>query len=186
MVLNDSVLKDILPYLFDFEQSSTNINNVEKQINPNSIDLTLDKYVMHMKKNKQFVYGESNEDCWETQYYTSDDLILLPNECVLCCTREYIIMPDCLCGQLFTKSTLGRMFVNHMMAGVIDAGFKGRITLEFKNDSHNTVIIPFGSRVVQMIYTKLIDKASEPYYNRNSRYMFATQCEPPKREMNNG
>lgn len=186
MVLNDGLIENMIYQLFDFDKSDTTIEHVLQQINPNSIDLTLDRYVMRMKKDKVFIYGEENKDSWEGEFCTSDDLILLPDECVLCCTREYVVMPDFLCGQLFTKSTLGRTFVNHMMAGVIDAGFKGKITLEFKNDSHNTIFIPFGSRVVQMIYTELTSKATEPYYNRNSRYMYAEQCEPPKKELNNG
>ena len=186
MVLNDSALENMLPYLFDFERSSTCYDVVKHQINPNSIDFTLDRYVMHMKKNKHLTYGSSNEDCWDSQYNVEDNLILLPNECVLCCTREYIIMPPYLCGQLFTKSTLGRMFVNHMMAGVIDAGFEGKVTLELKNDSQNVISIPFGSRIVQMVYSELKNKAVKPYGNRNSRYMYAEQCEQPKQEIING
>ena len=49
MVLNDSTLENMLPYLFDFERSSTCYDVVKHQINPNSIDFTLDRYVMHMK-----------------------------------------------------------------------------------------------------------------------------------------
>ena len=173
--------------MFDFEKSSTETNekNIINQINPNSIDLTLDRKIMRMKENSYVIYGQNTEDFWEIINSEYDDLYLAPNECVLCCTREYVIMPPDLCGQLFTKSTLGRTFVNHMMAGVIDAGFHGRITLEFKNDSNNNISIPFGSRVVQLVYSELCTPAKKPYDVRNSRYNLATSCEPPKEERMN-
>lgn len=183
MILNDATLKENLHRLFDFEKSDTIIEEVCKQINPNSIDLTLDRFVTRMEKSKPLIYGAENKGCWESTYDTSNNLVLLPNECVLCCTKEYVIMPDDLCGQLFTKSTLGRMFVNHMMAGVIDAGFEGRITLEFKNDSPNVIYIPYGSRVVQLVYSELYEKAKEPYSQRKSRYNHAECCEAPKEEI---
>ena len=169
MILNDSILENKLFQLFDFDKSSTNRISVLHQINPNSIDLTLDRYIMRMKDSLWLNYGSENQDCWNFEYSEDDCLILYPDDCVLCCTREYVIMPNDLCGQLFTKSTLGRMFVNHMMAGVIDAGFEGKITLEFKNDSQNIICIPFGSRVVQMVYSKLYEEAKQPYNKRNSR-----------------
>ena len=92
------------------------------------------------------------------------------------------MVPPNLCGQVFTKSTLGRTFVNHMMAGVIDAGFEGKLTLEFKNDSQNDIVIPFGSRVVQLVYMLLCEKSKEPYNMRKNRYNKAEQCESAKSE----
>ena len=73
------------------------------------------------------------------------------NDIILGATREYVTMPEDMCGQLYTKSTMGRMFINHMMAGVVDAGFQGVLTLELRNDGVHTVRLPVGARVVQMI-----------------------------------
>ena len=183
MILNDVSIKNMVYQLFDFDKSDTSIENVLQQINPNSIDLTLDRHVMKTNGYYNITYGEDNADYWNYSYEIGNGILLYPNECVLCCTREYITMPPDLCGQIFTKSTFGRMFVNHMMAGVVDAGFEGKITLEFKNDSQNNVLIPFGSRVVQLVYMQLCEKAGEPYNIRKSRYNKAEQCEASKMEI---
>ena len=184
MILNDSTLELRLNQLFDFEKSSIDIDTVHKQINPNSIDLTLDRHIMYPWNEYILTYGEeTNKDCWNYKYEEGNYLILEPNKYVLACTQEYVIMPNDLCGQLFTKSSLGRMFINHMMAGVIDAGFEGKITLELKNDSKNIVRIPFGSRIVQLVYTQLCKPAQMPYYVRPSRYGFAEKCEPSMKEV---
>lgn len=180
MVLNDATIENMLYQLFDFNKSSTTVSSVKEQINPNSVDLTLDRDVMRINGHYTVMYGEDNSNCWKYKYETEDNLLIKPNECILCCTREYIVMPQNLCGQVFTKSTFGRMFVNHMMAGVVDAGFEGRLTLEFKNDSQNDIIIPFGSRVVQLVYMQLCEKAKEPYNMRKNRYNKAEQCEAAK------
>lgn len=183
MILNDETIKGMLYQLFDFYKSSATVGEIEEQINPNSIDLTLDRHIMRMNGHSTVVYGEDNSNCWKYHYDTGDNLLIKPNECILCCTREYLIMPPNICGQVFTKSTLGRMFVNHMMAGVVDAGFEGKLTLEFKNDSPNDIIIPFDSRVVQLVYMQLCEKAKEPYNMRESRYKWAERCEAAKSEV---
>ena len=91
-------------------------------------------------------------------------------------------MPEDMCGQLFTKSTLGRMFINHMMAGVIDAGFHGVLTLELKNDGVHTIRIPVGARIVQMVCYGLAFVPDRTYgeATRKSRYMNARTVETAK------
>ena len=186
MVLNDERIDKNLHKLFDFSKSDTTEEEVRKQINPNSIDLTLDRHIMYPCNTHTVTYGDDMSMYWKYEYYNSDYLVLKPDSYILACTREYVVMPNDICGQLFTKSTLGRMFVNHMMAGVIDAGFEGKITLELKNDSKNTVRIPFGSRIVQMVYSQLIEPAKIPYYMKLNKYCFAEKCEPPMKDISYG
>ena len=183
MILNDGILQSRIDELFDFEKSDTTRDAIIQQINPNSIDLTLDRHIMCPRGGYIVPYGYDMSNYWRYKYEEGECLTLEPNEYILACSREYIVMPHDICGQLFTKSTLGRMFVNHMMAGVIDAGFEGKITLELKNDSMNTVEIPFGSRIVQMVYSQLCEPAKVPYCMRPSRYCFAERCEAPMKEV---
>ena len=103
MVLNDSTIENMLYQLFDFNKSSTTVSSVKEQINPNSVDLTLDRDVMRINGYYTVMYGEDNSNCWKYKYETGDNLLIKPNECILCCTREYIVMPPNLCGQVFTK-----------------------------------------------------------------------------------
>jgi len=194
MILSDGTIKEKIYGLVDFGLSEgITESDVLQQINPNSIDLTIGAYYKRPMKSygsTQWTYGFKNEteaakyadEAWKTYRAKSGFILLEPNAVVLAVTREYIRMPHDTCGQIFTKSTLGRMFINHMMAGVIDAGFEGRLTLELKNEGQHTVKIPVGSRVVQMVFQSLDKPAERPYCYRNSRYYLAETVECAKME----
>lgn len=192
MILSDKTITKRLSELIWIPKSdkSVTVEGLLSQINPNSFDLTisdtfkrpvngLDAPIVYgfQNKHEQEVY---QQDYWQEYVSPNGYILLKPNHVVLACTREYIRMPKDLCGQLFTKSTLGRMFINHMMAGVIDAGFEGRLTLELKNDGIHTIRIPVGARIVQMVIYKLDYVPDEAYNDRNSRYMNAETVECAK------
>ena len=192
MILTDNQIIMRIDSMFDFEKSDgVTKENLIKQVNPNSIDLTISKDFKRPNTiNNDVMYGFSCEEerkLYDLAYWTdyqSDDgyITLRPNECLLGVTQEYVTMPDDICGQIFTKSTLGRMFINHMMAGVVDAGFHGRLTLELKNDGVHTIRIPVGARIVQMICYKLGETPKKVYSDesRNSRYNGAMTVETAK------
>ena len=177
MVLGEAEIKKLSNSIVDIERSeNVTFADVWRQINPASIDLTIGAQYY---KAKNFIssvtYGLQDEN--EVRKYTSDlywyiknandnngFIELLPGDAVLAVTREYINMPNGVCGQIFTKSTLGRMFINHMMAGFVDPGFHGRLTLELVNDGCHTIKIPVGARIVQMILSEVI--GSGFYYGR--------------------
>lgn len=192
MILTDAILKERISEMFDFNKSE-NVTEAEilTQINPNSIDLTIGKEYMRPNAiNNPVVYGFSCAEerklydlAYWTRYAADDGYVLLkPNDIILGVTREYVTMPHDVSGQLFTKSTMGRMFINHMMAGLVDAGFHGRLTLELKNDSIHTIRIPVGAPVVQMTCFGLNPTPDQPYGDkaRNSRYMYAETVESAK------
>ena len=177
MVLGESKIVKLSKMLVDTERSeNVTFADVLKQINPASIDLTIGaQYYKAKNFISSITYGLQDEN--EARKYTSDlywyvknaddnfvFIELLPGDAVLAVTREYISMPSNVCGQIFTKSTLGRMFINHMMAGFVDPGFHGRLTLELVNDGCHTVKIPVGARIVQMILSEV--NGSGFYYGR--------------------
>lgn len=160
----------------------TERERVDEQINPNSIDLTLETY--YYTPNPGGVpleYGKGTpKGYWKPGTGT---LRMEPGDVVLAGTREYVRMPAGYCGQIFTKSSLGRMFINHMMAGVIDSGFEGRLTLELKNEGKHTVCLPGGARVVQLVVYKMAGVPDASYTQRAaSRYSFAEGIEFSKAE----
>ena len=163
MVLSDRELQKIGPRVINYFDP--------RLVNPNSIDLRLGNTIRYPIRNENIlIYGEQNNDQenWrDIEDISRDGLILNPGECVLACTYEKINLPADLYGQIFIKSTLGRMFINHMLAGVVDAGFYGNLTLEFKNDGVHSVLIPYMSRVVQLVLFRLDQTAENPY---NGRY----------------
>ena len=185
MILNDRTISELIEHgvLVDLGQSEDcTLKGVLDQVNPNSLDLTIGKVVRYPYRGEMVTtYGRDNNDSFPFRREV-ECIALTPGDYCLAVAREYILMPDNLCGQVFLKSSLGRLFVNHMLAGVVDAGYEGRLTLEFKNDSNNTVYIPVGSRVVQLVLMQLSGVAGKPYGDRRSRYQGATEPEGSKEQ----
>lgn len=192
MILADRQIQTALDSMFDLYRSKgVTPKDLLTQINPNSIDLTIGK--SYKRPNRvslpvEYGFGSADEgEMYGTAYWTDfeaeDGFIeMKPGDIILGHTREYVTMPEAMCGQIFTKSTLGRMFINHMMAGVVDAGFHGVLTLELHNAGVHTIRIPVGARVVQLICYKLDVTPDRPYgaYGRGSRYMEAGTVESAK------
>ncbi len=186
VLCDKEISKYIQSGMIDFSRSETDWDTVKKQINPNTLDLTLGKFIQWPKETeKPLVFGRNYEasEFWELQEVNPDEGILLtPGDLFLGCSREYFCMPNNVCGQVFTKSSLGRVFINHMMAGVIDAGFEGTITLELRNEGKHNVVIPYGARVVQIQFSYLNDVPELDYSQRTSRYMGQIRPEPARPE----
>ena len=142
-----------------------------EQVNANSIDLTIGKDLLFPNPGGTFL--ETSLDSLGRDIY--------PGQTLLAATNEVILMPRNLCGQIFTKSSWGRVFLNHMMAGVIDAGFIGTITLELKNEGNQVVKIHPNERIVQMIFMQLNRPAEADYRDRkSSKYMYQDGPTPAK------
>ena len=190
MILRDITITGMLPNIIDLDRSdkTVDLNSLISQVNPNSLDLTIgNKYKRPVKHPAPVTYGfegPNDRERYDFEYWVDEQderyITLEPDQSVLACTREYITMPENLCGQLFTKSSLGRMFINHMMAGVIDAGFHGKLTLELRNDGPHKVRIPVGSRVVQIYLMRLDGIPGHLYSERPSKYMGAETVECAK------
>ena len=191
MILTDTQLLTKLDDMFDLKKSENVTPEILfSQVNPNTIDLTISGHFKRPNKIKSpVVYGFTCEKerkiydmtYWK-DYYVKDYIVMRPGEIILGASREDLTMPSYICGQLFTKSSFGRMFINHMMAGVIDAGFHGIVTYELKNDGIHTVKIPVGARVVQMMCFGLTIAPERPYgsSSRHSRYQNARKVECAK------
>ena len=188
VLCDKEISKYIQAGMIDFSRSETDWSAVQNQINPNTLDLTLGHFIQWPKENQTpLVFGRpyQAEDFWELQEVNFDEGVLLaPGDLFLGCSREYFRMPKDVCGQVYTKSSLGRVFINHMMAGVIDAGFEGTITLELRNEGKHNVVIPYGARVVQIQFSYLSDYPELDYSQRVSRYMGQIRPEPSRPEKN--
>ena len=184
-VLCDTQIRNlVLDGLIDFSKSETDRETVESQINPNTMDLTLGQFIQWPRETqKPLVFGRpyDAQEFWEMRKVNPDEGVLLtPGDLFLGCSREYFRFPRNVCGQVFTKSSLGRVFINHMMAGVIDAGFEGTITLELRNEGKHNVVIPYGARVVQIQFSFLDEFPERDYSQRVSRYMYQIYPEPAR------
>jgi dCTP deaminase len=84
---------------------------------------------------------------------------LFPGEVVLASTIEYVRIPRNVACDLKLKSTLGRLWINHSLAGWCDPGFQGEITLELQNLGPQPFVLEAGRRIAQLIF---IAMESEP------------------------
>jgi dCTP deaminase len=72
---------------------------------------------------------------------------------------EYVRIPRDVACDLKLKSTLGRLWINHSLAGWCDPGFQGEITLELQNLGPAPFVLEAGRRIAQLIF---IAMESEP------------------------
>ena len=82
--------------------------------------------------------------------------MLQPHEFVLAETMEEFDFPDCVAGQLALKSSRAREGIEHLLAGYIDPGYKGRLTLELQNarSMHAVPLWP-GMRIAQIVFHRM-------------------------------
>lgn len=91
--------------------------------------------------------------------FSSPKIRLFPGEVVLATTLEYVRVPRDVACDLKLKSTLGRLWINHSLAGWCDPGFEGNITLELQNLGPTPFDLEAGRRIAQLIF---IAMESEP------------------------
>lgn len=109
--------------------------------------------------------------CPETERkYIASRITLRPGECILGCSVEYVRLPDDIAANFKLKSSLGRLFLNHTLAGWIDPGFCGRITLEFQNIGPHARILEAGTRVGQLVFMQTTGVAEISPYKIKGHY----------------
>lgn len=109
-------------------------------------------------------YDVSLADHWvcptrDPEEVASSQFRLFPGEVVLASTREHVRIPRDVACDLKLKSTLGRLWINHSLAGWCDPGFEGNITLELQNLGPEPFVLDAGRRIAQLIF---IQMAAEP------------------------
>ena len=95
----------------------------------------------------------------DPEEFTSATMKLFPGEVVLASTLEYVRIPRSVACDLKLKSTLGRLWINHSLAGWCDPGFQGNITLELLNLGPTLFVLDAGRRIAQLIFVAM---ESEP------------------------
>lgn len=110
--------------------------------------------------------------------YQKEEVVLEPGDCVLGCTVEYFSFLTDLAGMFKLKSSLGRLFLNHTLAGWIDPGFKGKLTLEFQNIGVHARILKAGTKVGQVVFMRTTGDAELSPYESKGHYQHQGGVEP--------
>lgn len=148
-----------------------------EMVNPASIDVTLGELVLVEGR----ICGPIDERVrWMKKDIDQSTYILRPGEFVLAHTAEMIRVPNWLEATFHLKSSRGREGLNHLLAGYIDPGFCGRVTLELHNvnQRHNIELTP-GMRIGQLRFSKLEVPPLRSYAS-TGRYMNDMTVTPSK------
>jgi dCTP deaminase len=144
-------------------------------VNPASLDLRLGNQIRYPRSSwqlksptKPIDKSTPASELW-TEALEFDKYVLFPGQCVLCHSAEYIKMPRNAAGMLASKSSTGRLLLEHFHSGFFDPSFSGTATLELKNDGPWKMTLRPGDLWVQLV---LIQMAEEPErdYSVTGRY----------------
>ncbi len=123
----------------------------QELVNPASLDVRLgENLLVEMPQSPALlpysIAGHSQEN----------PFMLQPHEFILSETMEEFKLPDCVAGQLALKSSRAREGIEHLLAGYIDPGYEGRLTLELQNARamHPVALWP-GMRIAQIVFHKM-------------------------------
>lgn len=125
-----------------------------EQLNPASYDVTLGSKLQVER------YGGFYEvDISDRTYY------LQPGDFVLAHTQELVRIAPGLEAVFQLKSSRGREGYQHMLAGYIDPGFTGQVTLELKNvTNYQRLPLYKGLRIGQLRFATLESIPARPYF----------------------
>lgn len=146
MILSDGTIREVI------DKHWINLDPMpeDRMFQPASVDLRLASVFVEP-------YSEKEITC--EKLYT-----LLPGECILGSTVEWVEISRTLVARVEGKSSWGRRFLMvHSTAGFIDPGFRGRITLELKNLSSCPIVLPVGEAICQISFEFLDTAAQRPY-----------------------
>lgn len=131
-----------------------------EMINPASIDVTLADIIKVENDHGDFTKVDiSKEPFW-----------MPPGAFVLASTAEWVRVPSNLEAVFQLKSSRGREGYEHALAGYIDPGFKGNVTLELSNlRRFKELPLRAGMRIGQLRFAKL-DQIPMRSYAVTGRY----------------
>jgi dCTP deaminase len=161
MILSDNKIIELQkehPFIHPF---------IQENVGPCSIDLTLlDHFMLPESKNK-VIWGEP----FPYVNFHCKEFLLPPGAFILASTVETISIQNELVGFIEGRSSVGRRGLSVQNAGLIDPGFKGRITLELFNASPSGLVLEAGRRICQLVLMEAV-RSMVPYNKRKgSKYM---------------
>lgn len=153
----------IEPYQWLFSKAKE-LGYKEENVGPASVDLCLGEVKFYLRREQSFI----------KVHYIDDKILFRPDNFYLCSTEEYIRVPTTHCAFINMRSSLARKGLGHKMAGFIDPGFEGQVTLELETSIF--LEVERGTRVVQIIYHKLSEETEKSYIGKYLGQKGATEA----------
>lgn len=154
-------------------------------VNPASLDLRLGnriaiplRYWSYTHSPKPVTRQTLAEDIWKDTV-EFEKYRLAPGEFVLCHSLEFTRIPDTSIATLYSKSSTGRIGLEHLHAGYGDCGFAGEWTWEFFNAAPWPIELIAGERVMQLVFMDMVAAPSRTY-KETGRYNGQTGPTPAR------
>ena len=119
----------------------------------NGVDLSISERIVRLENDNEILDTHNNHI---DRYYSTEQspsFVIFPNEHMLACTHERIILPNDIVGLVTLRSTYTRLGLS-APCGMVEAGFNGQLTLEIIGGSF-PVRIYAGDRVFHIIFMEL-------------------------------
>ena len=138
----------------------------EEIVRENGIDLRLaDEIARHKNENTDFLMDPTDQRSIDSSYQVEkgvNQLVISPGEHVLLSTYEFIEMPDDLVGFVELRSTWARHGLS-LPPTIIDAGFKGTVTLAVSNNAPYRIALKPKQRFAHIVFVKTSSKVTNTY-----------------------
>ena len=130
-------------------------------LSPSSLDLTLGDTIL-------IESVDPSNDGWAPLSINSTYNVT-PQQFILATTAETITLPKDVSAQVVLRSSAARAGWDHCLAGWIDPGFSGQITLELRNNRQlHSLPIQTGMRLVQLVCFSLSCHPSLSYASKGN------------------
>lgn len=131
---------------------------VKENVSASSIDLTLGDTMI-------------DEDGRKSSVEKGGEFVIRAGEFCLMSTNEKVMIPTDAVGIVKGKSSLARKGLMIECAGVCDAGFEGRITLEVKNlNQRRDIVLTEGMKICQVVFFEMDGFADSAYSNEGGHH----------------
>jgi dCTP deaminase len=129
-------------------------------VQPASVDLRLGPSFSALQRG---LFDPAKQASPEVTACEGTYYLLGPDQFVLAVTQEWIEIPGFLSGVVTGKSSLARIGLQVEAAGYVDAGWKGRLTLEIKNLGPMLVALRAGMPICQIRFEYLSEVPEHLY-----------------------
>lgn len=144
----------------------------QEQIQPASVDLRLGNEYLAPIVMEHSIDIRNTEPKY--QPLNGNAITIPPNEFILATTKEWVEIPEDYSAFVVGRSSIARLGIQVECAGFVDAGFKGNITLELKNQSPNSVTLHEDLRICQLILFQLDGIPKRVYGEVDNKYQGQT------------
>lgn len=152
--------------------------NIDKSLNPCSIDLHICKTYFRNTRNKKINLLDLNNfnrvsGFWKKKKIRNMDnkyFIIKPNELIITRTMEKIKIPNDCVGKIEIRSTYARLGLSITYSDFCNPGWEGRFPLQIKNNGKHKIILHPEEDMLQLSLLSLGGESLKSY-SENASYM---------------